>query len=416
MRFELKKHWWLVLLFLGLVFGLDLIYHLKTGKVRTDFKYHYLATQTLLKGGDIYDAARGGLKFKYFPVNAVLFTVFAVWPVHIAQSLWLTFNVGLALVVFYMLYQLLSPLSAKGWLIATTLFAGLLWTNLKLGQVNFPVFCFTVIGLYFFIRRRDFISGSFIGLAAVLKFMPIFFGIYFLWKRQWRVIYGLLSAMLLLLVILPVIAMGPTYYSRMMQRYLEEGSARVNSMSGSQTVYGQSIQVLTYALMHRVDKTTAFRQGPVYINLTELGHKKAKAIALALSAFWIGLALWVTRGRTPRSNHLSWLWEFCILFCLMLIVSPEARGAHFLTLYFPYSLLLSLALPRQRLDSLPRRSLLAVLTGGYFLLSLEHKAFGGEHLSTLALGYSVMGLAALILFIYLIINHRRVSQMDEVLL
>jgi hypothetical protein len=224
----------------------------------------------------------------------------------------------------------------------------------------------------------------------------------------------LLSALVFLLFILPPIAMGPAYYARMMQRYLDEGSRRVSEMSGSDTVYGQSIQVLTYALLHRVDKTPGFRRGPIYINLVELGHKTAKAIAIGLSIFWIGLTLLVTRKKIPRTQHLSWLWEFCIVFCLMLIISPEAREAHFLTLYFPYSVLLSL-IWYKKTPVLSRRLLLAILVTGYFLLSLQHKSLAGEFLSTLALGYSVMGLAALILFGYLIINHRRVSQVDGVL-
>ncbi len=397
------------LVFLILIFSIDLAYHMKTGKVRTDFKYHYLATRVLLDGGDIYNVAQVGLKFKYFPTNAVLFTVFGIWPVYVAQSLWFTFNLGMVFILFYMVYRMISPVSSRGWFISIILFASFIWVNLKLGQVNFVVFFLTVAGLYHFSRRRNFGAGFIIGLAAVLKFMPIFFGVYFLWKRQWRVVYGLLVSLVFFLLILPLLAMGPSYYYQMMQRYVAEGSNRVSQMSGSNTVYGQSVQVLTYALLHRTDKTPAFREGPNYINLTELGHSRAKAIALSLSALWIVLALWATRKSISHNNMAVWLWEFCIVFTLMLLVSPEAREAHFLTLYFPYSVLIAVAAWAKEKGELSwstgYRFLISMLGICYMLLLMKHQSLFGARFSTTALAYSVMGISSLIIFLYLIVNH-----------
>jgi hypothetical protein len=412
-----RKRLLVVLIFLALVFCIDLVYHLKTGKVRTDFKYHYQATRALLEGRDIYDVARVGLRFKYFPTNAVLFTIFGVWPVHIAQGLWFTFNLGLALVLFYLVYQLIRPVSSTGWFVAVILFASFIWVNLKQGQINFTVFFLTVAGLYYFFRGRDFGAGFVIGLAAVLKFMPIFFGGYFLWKRQWRVVCGLVVSLVFFLVVLPLIAMGPGYYFQMMQRYIAEGSQRVNQMAGSSGAYGQSVQVLVYALLHKVDKTMAFRKGPNYINLVELGHLPAKTIALSVSILWILLTMWVTRRGTPRDSTVVWLWEFCLVFTLMLLVTPEARKAHFLTLYFPYSVLIAVAAwAKARPEpGWQRRSrvLIGVLSGGYLLLLMRYTSLFGARFSTVALAYSVMGISSLILFLYLVINHPLARQIEH---
>jgi len=59
-------------------------------------------------------------------------------------------------------------------------------SNFQYLQVNIVIIALAMTGLAFHRRGCDVRAGAFLGAAAALKVLPIFFAPYFLWRRQWK--------------------------------------------------------------------------------------------------------------------------------------------------------------------------------------------------------------------------------------
>ncbi len=387
--------------FMLLVFVIDYSYSTHKKKVRMDFDFHYLASSALIDGKNIYDKNVVGKKFKYFPVNAVLFLPFAVLNPYVASSLWFTMSLTMAFLIFKLGNGFYDGRLGKLWFLPIFFVWDIFWGNLKLGQMNLPVFFFTVLGLHFFLNSKDLKAGLTIGLASVLKFMPVVFIVYFAFKREWKVVKGALISIVFLLLVLPFFALGPKYFCTLSTTYLKEGSNRVNRMTGTKRAYGQSIDVLVFYLLSPVNRAPE-KHKPFSINFLSLQEGTAQFVALlvCLSLFVLSFAIMSRGGKTGKYH---WVWEFSIIFTLMLIISPEARKAHFLTLFIPFSSLVAYV-NEHRQVFLPK----LVLLFSYLLLLVRHRNFLVGDYSVYFVAYSSMGISALLLFFTLLFLYPRI--------
>lgn len=76
----------------------------------------------------------------------------------------------------------------------------------KVEGIEFLLICLALSALR---RRHDLLAGSLIGLAASLKYLPAVLAGYFVVKREWKVVQGLLITLLVcVLVLLPFYGVG----------------------------------------------------------------------------------------------------------------------------------------------------------------------------------------------------------------
>lgn len=384
---------------LSLIFTVDYYYNVNKGRIRTDFHYHYLASRAMMNGMDIYNRKLVGKKFKYFPVNAVLFMPFASSNPYASESLWLIVQLVMTFTIFKTVREFFDEGLGTWWILPILCVGDIFWDNIKLGQINLPVFFFTVMGLNAFMNDKEFKSGLYIGLASVLKFMPFVFVVYFAFKREWKVVRGAILAAVVLIFIVPMCAIGPKYASKLNAKYFKEGSNRIERMTGTKRAYGQSMAVFVFSLLHPVDKAPE-KHKPITINLINLNKGIAQKIAIFFCALLFAIAFYeLSRG--PKVGKQHWTWEFSIIFTLMLLISPEARKAHFLTLYIPFCSLISFL--RMNKEKLWLKWLTILC---YALLILRHKAFLGKEAQAYFFAYSSMGISTLILFFTLLYLYR----------
>jgi len=389
----------LAVVLLSLIFTVDYFYNVKKNRIRTDFHYHYLASRAMMKGMDIYNAELVGKKFKYFPINAVLFMPFALSNPYASESLWLIAHLIMTFMIFKTIRKLFDEGLGTWWIIPIICVGDIFWENIKLGQINLPVFFFTVMGLNAFVNNKEFKSGLYIGLASVLKFMPIVFVVYFALKKEWKVVKGAILAAVVLIFIIPMCVIGPKYASKLNAKYIREGSNRVNRMTGTKRAYGQSMTVFVFSLLHSVDKSPESHK-PITINLLNMDRGVARKIAVIFCAGLFAAAFYVI-SQGPQNGKQHLMWEFSIIFTLMLLISPEARKAHFLTLYIPFCSIISFF--RMNRDKIWLKWLTVTC---YALLILRHKTFLGKEAQAYFFAYSSMGISALILFLTLIYLYR----------
>jgi hypothetical protein len=379
-----KLRWYILLIIFLLMCGTRWYYTANKGLISNDYRRHYLAAKDIREGINPY--LRDEAKFKYPLFNAILLAPLSLFDIGISQSLWFALGVVMILCIFSMTWEMVGgrevatsacgskphgaeALAAKApsskdsvpawvWLLPIILSLRFFWINLKLGQINLLVFYFTVLGLYIIERRgMPFRGGAIIGMAGVLKYMPIFFLLYFVIKRRWRECAGMVTGVIVCFVLIPGIFLGPSRSIELQKEFIKQGTRRVDQMVGSAIVSGESLHTFVYSILTPIDvspriSTEKARQvgSPMYINIVNLNRKQAQTIARIFCALILLATGWFLRPpegrslrrRSPRAGETRlpeipprWIWEYGLMFMVFLVISPEARKAQFLTTYIP---------------------------------------------------------------------------------
>jgi Glycosyltransferase family 87/WD40-like Beta Propeller Repeat len=111
-----------------------------------------------------------------------------------AKHRWLVLNLAFLLLAGFLLVRM----TKLGWERATLLiFLAFipLRNNFLFGQMHVVVLLLITVAAWLFFRDSQFLSGISLAAAAALKIYPALFLIYFVWKRQWRAVIGLITGL-----------------------------------------------------------------------------------------------------------------------------------------------------------------------------------------------------------------------------
>lgn len=368
-----KLRWYFLLIIFLLMCGSRWYYTTHKGRISNDYRRHYLAAKDIREGINPY--LRDEAKFKYPLFNAILLAPLSLFDIDLSQSIWFALGAVMILCIFSMTWEMVGgrevatsacvpkppgaeALAAKApsaenavpvwvWLLPIILSLWFFWTNLKLGQINLLVFYFTVLGLYIIERRgMPFRGGVIVGMAGVLKYMPVFFLLYFAVKRRWWECAGMVTGVIVCFVLIPGIFLGPSRSIELQKDFIKQGTRRVDQMVGSAVVSGESLHTFVYSILTPTDvlpkiSMEAAKQGgsPIYINVANLNRKQAQTIARIFCALILLATGWFLRPRDGKpclpEIPPRWICEYGLMFMVFLIISPEARKAQFLTTYIP---------------------------------------------------------------------------------
>lgn len=373
-----KLRWYILLIIFLLMCGTRWYYTTHKGRISNDYRRHYLAAKDIREGVNPY--LRDEAKFKYPLFNAILLAPLSLFDIDLSQSLWFALGVFMILCIWSMTWEMVGgrevatsacrskpdgaeALAVKApsaedsvpawvWLLPIILSLRFFWINLKLGQINLLVFYFTVLGLYIIERRgMPFRGGAIVGMAGVLKYMPIFFLLYFAVKRRWRECAGMMTGVIVCFVLIPGIFLGPSRSIELQKEFIKQGTRRVDQMVGSAVVSGESLHTFVYSILTPIDVSPkismeAAKQGgsPIYINVVNLNPKQAQTIARIFCALILLAMGWFLRPRASETYLPGipprCMWEYGLMFMVLLVISPEARKAQFLTTYIPSATLI----------------------------------------------------------------------------
>ena len=149
-------------------------------------------------------AAATGIKvaglYLYPPTFAILLQPALLISPYAGSLLWFGVNLGLLLIgVGILLRQ--SNLSdhrmRAALLLLPILFTPVLMT-FYLGQVNILIFLLIVLVWLTFVQGRRYTPGALLALSAWIKLWPIVLVAYFVWKREWKVVAGAITGLLLI--------------------------------------------------------------------------------------------------------------------------------------------------------------------------------------------------------------------------
>jgi len=196
-----------------------------------DFKAYYIAADMLRQGKDFYDVEQQSQEvlarglplnesfYIYPPLLAVLFVPLTALPMHTAAQVWFFLNVvlyGVSLLVMWHALGLgrLSRNLPLLWTLAF-LFPPALYTIYK-GQVNILLLLLLAMTYWLCSRSSQRSAGVALGVAAMVKVLPIFLLPYFAWRKQYTLCLATIATIAVIAILgLMVVGIGPhqTYVS-----------------------------------------------------------------------------------------------------------------------------------------------------------------------------------------------------------
>jgi hypothetical protein len=379
-----------------------------TGSTRRDFtSYSLAAARTMYQGGNPYSREDAKTSYKYLPLNATLLWPFTRMPVALAQGMWTATNVVLLAVCLWAHRRLWAhELCVPWWVWAVALAVGLRFfvKNIRLGQWNTSVYCLSFLGLTVLYRGRAWLGGALLALAAALKYMPSFFVVLLGLERRWRAMAIVVLAYVGWVFVLPTIVHGPSRHLELLALYRQKAAKSYNHMLDGDYTSSLSLRStvmrLTSPIKSRLPNPDAY-DFTIVLLPKATARLLSEAVALVVFLATVGASWYILRRQAslraesrPESasfdNPLGAMQQLLLIglwYTMLLMISPETRTPHFLTLFTP-AFALSLVLANWRWHA-ARRALVALLLGAatvFLLATAEISEKARYHLIASGLG------------------------------
>ncbi len=297
-------------------------------------------------------------RWVYLPTYAWIFRPLAGLDFPVAARVWLAINAVVCLASVGLLWSA-RPFPDKRravvwWRLAWFVFLGLtfqpVFSNLMHGQVTGLIFLCFCLSLWLLHRRRNFWAGLALGLIVPFKFYPALFVLYFLWRREWRVVAGaaITSAAMLVVSLFTVGWQGNLNYFEIVVNELEQGGM---AAFNNQSILGFLLHTFTRGDISAWQNEAV----PLWLVLLRLGL----VLLLVLAVVWamrrppkatsqpvlardtdLALVTFVMLLASPITWYHYYMWLLMPLFLLFdgLLLSPERRPTPVVWLAVAYGL------------------------------------------------------------------------------
>lgn len=230
------------------------IIYLVLESYQIDFRPYYIAGKSVLYGLDPYinhvtqypefftpvnanESSTSG--FIYLPVTALFFAPFALFPYSTAKIVYSSF---ILIILWLLLFELVrhSNFKIRGETLLFSMVSFPVFAAFERGQIDILVAYLTVLGFILHQQyRQRVVPGMLFGAAFCIKLFPAIAILYFLAKRQFKVVfYSFMSIALLLLAPLPIL--GSSIYTSYLKRMLPKLFGEITSAVPI-TVHGQTV-------------------------------------------------------------------------------------------------------------------------------------------------------------------------------
>ena len=333
-------------LFLGIFFLFLLFYTVFLRNTVDYLNFWKIAREVIYGNIDLYKKYNA---FSYPPFFYNIIIFFGIFPVKLALAFWFLLNTTLLTLSTGMILRIIYPentffrIDSKSWakvFLPFFLAIGIIADNLYLGQANILVFFLCVSAVFMLENKSPLGAGILIAMATAVKLTPAFFILYFIYRREWKAVIGVLLGLPVFFFLVPSFFFG---FERAWHLSMEFFNLVVlpflrNDAIIRETVYythpNQSLDA--FLVRHFTDLGKNSYPGLLHNSLDPAKYTLAqmktagifvKAALLVLSA----LALW----RTRRFKLVS-KFEYPVVFLLILYISPSSWLSHYISVLFAY--------------------------------------------------------------------------------
>jgi len=315
--------------------------------IDTDFPNYYTAGKVAATGKDLvrlYDDAwfqeqiyASGIdrlgKFSPFPpTTAVLFIPLSYLSPSNALRVVTTFNMAFLVAVIVLLARLFRTSTEEAALF--TLLSGIGLINcFRFGQLYVALSLCVVLGYYFLRHDRPVLAGISFGILTPVKYFPIVFLLYFVFKREWRLIISAAATMGVVCLV-SVAMLGWEVHSTFLSHVAGQ---HLQSNLTMQDPFSSTFQTFDSLLRRLFVYDPELNPHPLFVSSTSYFLLKV-VIILSLVTVTVGV---IIRGRL-MGNGREVDTSLGLLGILGLLLSPAGATYHFLLLWLPVALLLKL--------------------------------------------------------------------------
>jgi len=163
-----------------------------------DFIVYVEAGAAVRAGGQVYDLPGDGQSYLYPPLLAIAFAPFATLPFAMLSVGWLALQAALLFGVTALVSQTMSP-ARRVWLwLSVPLFAGV-FEALIVGQITIVLMTLFAGAWWAYRSQRYTLVGVLLAAATWIKIYPVLMIVWFIWRRDWRVVAAAFVAGVMLL-------------------------------------------------------------------------------------------------------------------------------------------------------------------------------------------------------------------------
>jgi len=191
-----------------------LVYNYFVKKDMSDFGVCYQGGERILKGETLYRVSDGHLQYKYSPVSAVFFSLFAFLPYELAKIFWYFLQLYFLFMALTISYNILPlKLKKKGSVLVLSflILAKFVSREIELGQVNIFITFILIMMLKALLEKKDIKAGLFWGFSLFFKPYALVFLPYFILKKRLKLISSGFGV-IFLGIVLPVFFYGLKQY------------------------------------------------------------------------------------------------------------------------------------------------------------------------------------------------------------
>lgn len=371
-------------LFAAFVISTSLISAYRSPRGSNDFDTYYKAGKAVLEKiplyytGDYHEDKSDIGPFLYPPIAAIFLAPFSLLPISAAGMLWNVFNIFLALLCLWWIPKFSGESFnefKRRWfaespaikILSAVLAGALILDNLTMAQINIVIFSLAASGLLLWIRGARFLAGFFIAASILFKLTPLLFVLFFLIRKEWKVLAGILAGGILLTAVIPTAVFGfetsRIYHRQWLGRTIKpmlvqyvpawknqeihvrkktaEETANIQ-LANVLTVKNQSLQgALTrlnlkdrnsfaYSTAFPIHAARKFEKLPVILPLT---RQQLSVFIRGIQTALVLLLLYLT-FKTSKQTGLALMGILSLYFLSLPLLSPIARSHQFITWLF----------------------------------------------------------------------------------
>jgi len=361
-----------------------------------DFHVFWQAGRNFASGAPLYHGdLPGARRFIYPPFAAMVFQLFAVFPLPIAAEILSFLNLLLLGVTFALTKRIIErtlPDRVTGPLplvLGVVLSLVFFLDNFSHVQINEVIFVLALLGVDAHLRGWDVRSAAYFVVATAIKITPVFFVIWLVLRGRRRAALAV-PPLALACVAAPLLMRGPTTGSAELSEYYH--SFLAGFQHGQVLTDGrvQNLGAMVYRMMRPAETPERLNYAflPASDRATALAYRAA---AILLFLLFLG-NLGVLRARAAALSAV----ELSTVFLIGHLLSPITWRAHLVSLLFVFSTFLAL-----RPATLPtsQRMILYALWALMLVSGLEGRDIVGNQAFSYIAGYSIVVWTMLLLFL-----------------
>lgn len=262
--------------------------------------------------------------------------------------MWFYLKVGMTLLTLAWIFRMIErpdrpfPVGAK--ILAVLLSLRPVMGDLSHGNVNLFILFLVAGSMFAFHKKRDFLSGVVLALAIACKVTPALLVGYFLWKRAWTALGGVIVGLVLFLVVVPGLFLGMrenlelfgSWFDQMVKPYVLEGV--VTPEHNNQSLPGLVTRMTTHSPSFSTYVDGVYT--PVtYHNVIDVSPAVARWVVKGCMGLFVLLVIWTCR--TPTTQRQGWQLaaEFALVVLGMLLFSERTWKHHCVTFVVPFAVL-----------------------------------------------------------------------------